>query len=547
MELMEKDTALPEAHTWSLTLLDLPIELLRNILDNFSDPPVEQGRVRWRKATIWSRDIHRENQKIIQIVRLVCQKFNEVASPLLCPVLQVDLDQASLERAVNLSYSPRVALGIRAIRVGMQCFPGGLARDPERFMELRLSKVRQAVYDIEYACDEPPANEQGVEDDSEAEQQGRPYSAALDRGHKIWASWDDLINRLTTDPGPVQPSDEYQEILCTGFEKFCLKHQQQREMLASQFFVRTLASCMVRMPNALSLGFSDETKEHPPEYPYDPDFLVENEVLSRMITAPMTWQELEYTDDMHHATARILSDLPIAIHQAGISLSDMYVGIFPCIRNQTLVFSRPHDPTLWDDLRAAYQSLRRADFGDSLNCLPIRHSHLAPEDSLHLNEYLSALLSSPSLERITINTTAFGVDDGRGRQSGYDLSRVLSAANWPCIRNLKILSVSITQSALKALFSGLGCSVEYLQLSSFELLDGRWVGVLDILREKIRPRATIYFTPSWGGEFGVRVGRPRKSWDHRNYSIPETPPIFGEVVRYISGVEMENPLRDWES
>ncbi|KAL4795190.1 hypothetical protein BDV19DRAFT_389590 [Aspergillus venezuelensis] len=505
--LRQQNMALSKPHIRPLTLVSLPVKLLYD---------------------------RRESQKIIQNVRLVCREFNEVVSPLLCPVLQVDLDQASLDRAVNLFYTPLVASGIHAIRVGLQCFPEELARDPERFMELRLRKVRRAVDEIEYRYDEPSADEQGSGDDTGAQGQNQLYSEALNRGHKIWSSWDDYINRARTEPAPIHGDDEYQEILRIGYEMFCLKHHQQLQILESHSFVRTLVLCMLRMPNALSLGFSDEVKDHPPQYSYDPDLLVDNEVLFRIITAPRSWQELEYTEDMHLATARILSELPIAIHQAGVRLTDMYVGIFPCIRDQTLVFSRPHDPTLWDGLRA--------DFGDSLNCIPIRHSHLGRDDSLHLNEYLAALLGSPKLEIITIHTAAFALDDGRGRQSEYNLSPVLAAAKWPCIRSLK--SVSITQSALEALFSGLGCSVEYLQLSSFELLDGRWAEALDILRDKVRPHATIYFTSSRGGEFGVRIGRPRKSWYDWNYSIPETPPISGEVVRYISGEEMNNPLKN---
>ncbi|KAL5048681.1 hypothetical protein BDW71DRAFT_205375 [Aspergillus fruticulosus] len=537
---------LSRSHIRPITMFDLPIELLRNILDQFRDPAMEQSIIPWQNLGRWHKDLRRENQKTIQNVRLVCRTLNELASPLLCPVLQVNLDQASLDRAVHLSHSSRVASGIRAIRVGLQCFSGELASDLSRFTEFRLSKLRE----VEDACDwhlerislafQDPDNEQAIYDEAGAEQPGRGHREALERGRKICSSWNDYVDRARTEPAPVQVDDEYQEILRTGYEAFCLRHHQQRQMLESQSFVRTLASCMVRMPNARSLGFSDEVELFT-KYYHDPALLLDNALLSRLTTTALSWQEVEETEGVHLATARILSDLPIAIHHAGVALTDLDVGLFPCIRDQTLVSPQPHNPALWGNLRAACQSLRRAGFGGSLRNLPIRHSHLAPDDSLHLNEYLAALVSSPDLETVYIYTRAFGLNDGRGGEGEYDLSPVLAAVKWPCIRHLSIMSVGVTQAALEALFAGLGCSVERLHLSSFELLEGRWAGALDIIRGKVRPHATIYWSSSMGGEFGPR--KRRNFNDLLDFTGLETPPIFGEVAKYISGVEMKNPLR----
>ncbi|KAF9889382.1 hypothetical protein FE257_007492 [Aspergillus nanangensis] len=519
-----------------LTLLDLPIDLLREILDQFPDPAIRDGLINWRFVGM-QRDRRRETRKTIQNLRLVCRVLNDLASPLLCPILQVNLDQTSLDRAVRLSHSPRVALGVRGISVGLQCFPGELASDLTRFKEFRLSQLQE----VEDVCDwhlegyqlalQDCASEGGGDEEPDGE-----YREALDNICRIRSSWGNYL-----DSGPNEVADEYQDILRTGFEKFGQSHRQQRQMLESQSFVRSLASCMVRMPNATALGFSDNNTA-PIDF-REPDLLLDNALLSQLMITSLSWSEIEHTDDIHIAPARILSELPIAIHNAGITLHDLYTGIFPCTRDQSLVSPEPKDPMLWSNLRAACQSLRRASFADCLNNLPIRHNHLGPTDRLHINEYLAALCCSPHLETVHITMRPFGLNDGQGKKGNYDLSPVLAAVKWPCIRNISILSVALDQAALDALCAGLGSFVERLHIADFELLEGSWVGALDILRQKTIPQATVYFPFSIGGEFGPRPHQTRQERLFASLQLPEWPPIFKQVEKYLSGADMNNPLR----
>lgn len=62
-------------------------------------------------------DLRCENRKTIQNACLVCRLFNDLTSPLLCPVLWVNLGQTSLYRRLQLSHTSRVASRVRATRL----------------------------------------------------------------------------------------------------------------------------------------------------------------------------------------------------------------------------------------------------------------------------------------------------------------------------------------------------------------------------------------------------------------------------------------------
>ncbi|KAJ0415794.1 hypothetical protein BJY00DRAFT_304624 [Aspergillus carlsbadensis] len=504
-----------------LTILDLPNELLRNILDHFQDPVIKQAAVEWREARRTPSELQRENRKTIQNLRLVCRALNDLSSPLLCPVLRVDINQRSLDRAVNLSHSPTVASGVRGICVGLHCFPSELVNSLSRFTDIRLDKCRE----VENACNWhlegiAMASEDSDDDDDDEspDMSGAVYRDALKKGHSIWTSWRNYVKRAEDGgpgAGPVEANDEYQEILRTGHEKFRDKHREQREMLESRSFVRTLAACLVRMPNARAVGFYHEDDVFG-QYYDDPNLLLDTALLARLMTTPLSWQEIEEASDIHHGTARILSDLPIAIHEAGVALRDLDVSIFPCVRDQTLVCLCPDSANTWSKFRTACQSLRRASFGDALNNLPIRHSHLGAGESRHVNEYLAALVSGPHLETVRIYPRAFGLNDGRGGRGEYDLSPVLATVGWPRVRDISISCVGVTQTAVEAFFTGLRSDCV----------------------ERVK---SVYYYQCYGGEFGRRPKR-EDEWA-LDYKRPETPSIVKEVEMYISGAAMENPVR----
>jgi hypothetical protein len=545
--------ALSQPKIRSPTILDLPNELLLYILYHFEDPIIEGGPVDWLVIRWKPLDIRVESRKTIANLRLVCRAFNDLASPMLCPVLRIDINQQSLDRVVNLSkYSPAVASGVQAICVGLHCFPRELASSLSRFTEFRLGQLR----DVKNACErhlmDTELGSPGI--DEQDEEEAALYRNARGNHPMISTSWNDCV-KWASKGGSLQPNDdEYQQILRDGYEAFCHKHREQRELLESQSFVRTLASCFARMPNARGLGFYDEDDVFR-EFYRDANLFLDKTLLVRLVTTPLSWREVEGTKDIHHPTARILSEFPIAIHEAGTVLHELNVCLFPCIRDHTLVCPEPDSLVSWRKLRAACQSLRRASFADGLHDLPIRHSHIGGESSRHINEYLAALVSSQEMETVTIYGRAFGLNDGRGLRGEFNLSPALAGVKWPRIREMTISYAGVTQDAVEAFFTGLGGGcVETFNMGRFELLEGdgqqaqpkggsSWARALDLLRAKLVPQVDeVNYFGCYGGEFG---GRPMPDdywgWD---YDRPGTPSIVKEVEMYISGAYLENPVRD---
>lgn len=315
---------------------------------------------------------------------------------------------------------------------------------------------------------------------------------------------------------------EYQKILRRGHQEYRQKHEEQLQLITTGSFVRILASCIFRMPNAIALGFSD--KMDPPYDPFNPTVVLRDKtLLPGLMNAALQWDKIEDFQDAKLVPARILSELPIALHKAGSILRDLYIGPFPCLGNYFMILSEQHDPLhsgSWSDLRAACQSLRRVSFGDYLTCKHIRHEHLPPSEKVYVDQYLSALLCSPNLEYLCMNMYAFGLNDGRTSKEGwYDIGPVLGAVKWPRMRNISILNVSSTQSDLERFCDGLGYSVQSLYFSTINLLDGSWAGFLDMLDEKVgyrchQPNPRVGMLNSLtGGEFGEEEESKRETFD----------------------------------
>ncbi|GES60552.1 hypothetical protein ATEIFO6365_0006001100 [Aspergillus terreus] len=545
--LRDQATTLSRPSIRALTLLDLPNDLLCKMLDYFRDSRTDRGWIKQHHARSPDNQI---SHRTIQSARLVCRLFNDLATPLLCPILRVNLDQESLDRTTRLCRSPRVVAGVRAVLVDVRYCPQELAVDLARFRKFR----REQLGEIESYCDWVVEGAARASSDGEVVAWGPPnkYEHAMDCYRDIIQAWNAYANDGSSDCDRVAEASEkavvYQEILTQAHEIFRQRHQEQLQLLESQSYVRTLAACITMMPNIISLAFTD--KDHPAvSYKTKPEILWDNTLLAEFMTTSIQWTQIEDLPNCQLVPARLLCDLPIAIHRAGVTLRDLFIGPFPLLRDYALLASDAQDDrTVWTDLRAACRSLRRASFGEQLNIQKIRHDHLVPDDKRYVDEYIGALLSSPDLEDVCLRMSPFSLDDGWGTKHGmYDISAVLAAARWPRIRRISIISLSLTQEALDAFCVGLPQnSMVYLHLV-MDLLAGSWAPALDSLRAKLRPQATVYFRAPTGGEFEALGARRRvrtSDWlFNPNFKYPETPTLVRQAAAYLAGADMVNPLR----
>ncbi|KAF7128516.1 hypothetical protein CNMCM5793_003304 [Aspergillus hiratsukae] len=461
-----------------ITILDLPADILRQIFDYFQDPKIGKGQVDWGRR--WPRGTDAEIARktayeTIRQLRQVCSLFNDLASPLLCPILRVDLDRESLDKAVKLSNCPHVAIGVRAIQVGLQYRPQELVSSCPRFKDYRKKQLEEMAHSYNYHAETWFLGGYESDDETVCELPLWVYREAYNNYHEIRNSWDSYFNSDESDDGTEPEVDEYQEIL----------------LITTGSFVTKLAACISQMPNVVALGFTDQVD--PPYDRYDPTVVLRDKsLLPGLVSAGLEWQKIEDFGDVKLTPARILFELPIAIHKAGTTLRDLYIGPFPCRGSFSLIcpdtVSNPTDPAAWSDLRSACSRLRRVSFGGSLNCRFIRHEHLPPVEKYYVDQYLGAILCSRDLEDVRLSFIAFGLNDGRTtRQGWYDLGPILGAVKWPRIKRLTILDISAKQDELERFSRG-------------------WVTqyrILDTLVEKVGS-ATVYPSDFTGGEFGEK-------------------------------------------
>ncbi|GIK04011.1 hypothetical protein Aspvir_008086 [Aspergillus viridinutans] len=532
-----------------MTIVDLPADILLQIFGYFQDTRIRrQAQIDWGLLPSEQEIARRTARETIRHVRLVCSLFNDLASPLLCPILRVDLDQESLNGAVELCKRPRIAQGVHAIQVGLQYRPKELVSDCPKFKDFRKKQLQEMANRCDYYAEKWFLGGHESDDETVCPLPLRVYREATSNYGKISWSWDSYFDsdesdeNDKTDHVAESEADEHMEILVRGYTEYRKKHEEQLQLITTGSFVTTVASCISQLPSMVALGFTDKM-ERLFDWNNPTVVLRDKSLLPGMLSAALEWQKIEDFGDFKLAPARILLELPVAIHKAGVKLRDLFIGPFPCRGSFSLLcpdtMSSSTDPTAWSDLRAACSSLRRVDFGSCLNHRSIRHEHLRPEEKYYVNQYLNTILCSAGLEDVRMSFYPFGLNDGRTTKVGwYDLGPVLAAVKWPRIKHLAILDVSSKQDDLQRFCSGLSDTMSSLQLSSIQLLNGSWAGILATLDEKVgyrfrEQKATGYLSYLRGEEFEEEEVRERRIFEDfdSGWDEPEPLPPAGQQLK----------------
>lgn len=74
-------------------------------------------------------------------MRLACQLFNTLASPLLVPIIRVEVDQPSLDRVLALRGNPLIAAGVLAIQVELRYYFNVVAASLLDFVRYRSTDL----------------------------------------------------------------------------------------------------------------------------------------------------------------------------------------------------------------------------------------------------------------------------------------------------------------------------------------------------------------------------------------------------------------------
>ncbi|KAH8812186.1 hypothetical protein F5884DRAFT_898498 [Xylogone sp. PMI_703] len=524
------------------SILSLPVDILRSIFDHFEDwedwDP-KKDRVKWRYRP-YCGDEPRCNQTI-QDARLVCRLFNQVASPLLCRIIQVRLNHASINRLKGISTNPLLAAGVRGIQVILDYRPRELSTDLLRYKDQGKKDI-QRVYDC---CDyhaEPCTF--GVFEFDYDEEPGREYYDAMDYYSSVRLAWDDRISSAESN---VKDEDrlEFQKFLHKSHEEYRRKHEEQLQLIMDGSFVNIIALSMSRMPNCYFMHFVDIMEDYLYPYVDEPTLLLNNiEEFAPVMTSPPDWRAVERLQGVTELVpAKLLSELPIAINNAGVILKEINITAFPLLTNYSVICPN-HDDLLnpaWPALREACRYIEKFEFGTGglYNALA-RYNNHAAEEQISINNYFHAMLSSQNLKTVRLNLGRYTLDeDGGSKRTGwFHIGSVLATINWPQIRCVRLQEVSINQDELEKFCNGLGNGLRELSLSGVHLLTGSWVGVLDILREKISSSSLIttcrlIFQSFSSGEFGM-MREGEESYKQNSLII--------RSQNYVLGLEIEDPL-----
>lgn len=527
-----------------ISVLDLPADILCNIFDHFQDDRryTKEGRYDNEGA---------EHRQTIQSTRLVCRRFHQLVSSRLCPILQVRLDQASLDLLNDISKNSLVASGVRDIQVVLDYRPRELAQDLLRFKNQRKSDLNRLCRSCVFLGETWNMGDFDEDDDTVCLTPLSEYKKAMHYYQSICLAWDDCFSPADGNYKDAV-SLKYQRILHQGHEDYRQKHEEQLRIITDGSFVNILASSISRMAPYRSLHFITKIGHYIGPYILDPTHLLNNkEELSQFMSTPQDWQtigELEGKTEL--LAAKILSELPIAIYKAGTLMRDININCFPPTRCYSMICPDCHDQfnPSWADLNAACQHLQKIRFNETsydTGCSPL----LAEEQAV-IAKYLGAIFSSESVEDVSLEFSAFHSSNRSygSAKASYRIGSVLSATNWPHIKRVCIRHVSLNQDDLEKFCNALGDRLETVYLHGIELLSGSWAGALDILRQKVLSRCLdmkrrVVFLSLTGGEFGKEEKRETGGFFSYDGDMKE-PLIVRLSQNYVSGELAENPLKD---
>ncbi|GAB1318030.1 hypothetical protein MFIFM68171_08240 [Madurella fahalii] len=523
-----------------LNILDLPLDIMRVIFDSFQEPAVgEDDRVVcW---VLYCEDLALKQRQTLHEARLVCRLFHELATPLLFPILRVHISQSSLNLVDNISKSRCMAAGVRGVLVSVAYRPKNLADDIAAFKAVRIRKLEQVQQQIQGEF-EFGGWSQAIQEAGRGEERVRKLTTAWSNMQALRKEWEAhlaALNEQDLAGRPIQrPLPELQHILCRGFE-FRLLHQEQFRLLTNGDFVSGLTAALARMGNVQAVRFVDSLHAATAlEYFGDnTHMLTDAEVLSRFMTAPLDWRTIHerHGGPRDLECARIMSELPIALHKAAVTLRELDFSVIP-FRKNLATLGGPG----WEPLSDACAKLEA--FSLSPNNGPMnRHGPLADEDKILVDSYLGSMLSKcgPSLRHLHIDCRRF-------YNGFYPAGSFLGKLQGlPQLRVLDIREIELTQAELKALCNGLANRIRRLSLYAVRLSDGRWANAIDTLRDKTAAyRSTMQCLISIvmlsRGEFD----EVRLQDEPSGFSSPLAMSLLRETERYVQGIRADNPLRD---
>ena len=459
-----------------ITIVDLPAEVLHEVFSSFRSDfitDVSPGKFGWRFGV---GNGGPADPASIKSARLACRRLNEAASPFLLPCVTVGVDQRSLDLVGSIVRNPPIASGVHAVKVELSCYPLDACADLPGFMGLQMSDIQNSENYLHYG------NYAMDDDHMNAVIQGRISS--------ILESWnnDTDIGGTSADSTTASESPNYRAILLDAYAEFRARSSEQTCLLDTGSFARSLGSLIPRLPRFGALYFNDDLDTlrdgHDPLKTF-----FEPELLMGFLTSPYNVHGAECRNPpeiLQFATASLLRDLPVAIHEARGTIRALSISCFPEIpRNISFVDLVGQE----DRLRDAFRDLENVNIYSVSRTRHHDDGTLDPDGAGGTeNRYLAAAVSAPSLSKIDFHWRfQWRLELYQARSRLYTASTVLAAFTSERITQLFLRNVSVSESELVDVLRRLS-SPTRVYLNEIMLTRGSWGPVVEELKKKTAAR-----------------------------------------------------------
>ncbi|KAI1073881.1 hypothetical protein F5B20DRAFT_565748 [Whalleya microplaca] len=497
-----------------LHILHLPDEILTQIFtcargESDLDKPLKLGVAKFEEG---------RGPQEIKNIRLVCRRFYEASSRLLVTAVSVSMHSSSLARLDEISRHPLVAKGVRTVRVILDVYVSKLANDFDGlFVNCQKRELAYSRRDWE-----TPVWCRSELDDIEA----------TTKCSHLLISWNKISQKIP-DSSLADRDRENIRLIRRAHELYRRAYLEQERMRTGGSFVQAVADAMARMPVAKFLIITDQDMSVlPHDVPFVQKMKSPTLLIANMIR-PLTWSDvltgrggidLTWAERIAILPIELLSQIPLAIHRAGVKLSDVNYQVTPKENPEN-----PENPSSdlvlrdqdLDNLKAATRQLKSFTFRPRGGW--VRYGGSAMRQAKRLVE---AFTDSDSIQDLYISMYEFWPDSSAGC--------LLLTRTWPRLRQVRFEG-PLHFEELKMFYAKVQSHVN-LRLAWVQLMSGSWADVLDLMRANTRSRQdSSYILEPVGAEC---FSMPKKQVDR----------IFGDKrrspsTRYIRKVSDYNPLR----
>ncbi|CEJ88214.1 hypothetical protein VHEMI04647 [[Torrubiella] hemipterigena] len=450
--------------------------------------------------------VDQKYRQTICSLRLTNKAWNEAASHALVPIVRIDLNEASLARAEEIASTPSIAAGVLGVDLVLGYCSEELANDSNAFARLKLDRF-DSVCSTCPCCPKymdrffekfpnsilypggigkPEDREDDEEEDEEdPDLEGvnpEDVRQAKDRWELLNAVW---------DPSPLVENQtriydkSAADMLRKGLEQFQTLSQEQRSLVTSGRFANSIGRILSKFPrlNSIVLRDGDAARRDLPTQETIRTMLDDDEVL-KIVAEPLPWAfyasrwqggDVESGYYPQNTVAKLLWDIPIALHRQGVSIRSLSVSSFPCGENFQL--GTPEDGFVGGtgaEFRDFMSSLESFDFGYFHGG---EHEFFMPpsmpeRQKNQVAEYLGACVSSHNLRNLNLHLGNFSPPVDTSEPLYFPLGKILSHVHTNTLFSVSIEYVTCSVLEFRSLISKLTRSTQAVRFEDFEINHG---------------------------------------------------------------------------